>query len=274
MIKEYSLKNAVKWMGALSIFFVTGCSSVPLQHPSTGAIDSTAVTEQEAEQAWADILKRGVNAKGQIDFQKIATAPENLHRFLSYIGRTKIQVAKDSESSRRKALAFYINAYNAMAMSGVIHKEFPEDFESFYDRARFFKLTTFKVGGRSISLSNFENNVIRPLNEPRVHFVLNCMVRSCPRLPQVPVTAARLDEQLDLYAKEFFNSDKHVRVDEANKTVYFSKILDFYTEDFVNERESDSLIEYSNRFRKNRIDESYKIEFIPYDWTVNYQKSP
>lgn len=274
MIKKPSWKKALNWIGAISFIFVAGCSSVPLQHPTTGAIESTAVTEQEAEQAWADILKRGVNAKGQIDFRKIATTPENLHRFLSFIGRTKIQVTKDSDLSRRKALAFYINSYNAMAMSGVIHKEFPEDFESLYDRARFFKLTTFKVGGRSISLSNFENNVIRPMNEPRVHFVLNCMVRSCPRLPQVPVTAARLDEQLDLYAKEFFNSERHVRVDDTNKTVYFSKILDFYTEDFVNDRESGSLIEYSNQFRKNRIDESYKIEFIPYDWTVNYQKSP
>ncbi|QPJ63282.1 MAG: DUF547 domain-containing protein [Candidatus Nitronauta litoralis] len=271
---NYRLKKLLNWFGILSLILISGCSSVPLYHPSTGAIDSTEVTDSEAEQAWADVLQRGVNSKGQIDFQKIAGSPDSLHRFLSYIGRTKIENPGGSDLARQKALAFYINSYNAMAMYGVIHKEFPVDFDSLYDRARFFKLTTFKVGGRSISLSNYENNVIRPLNEPRIHFVLNCMVRSCPRLPQVPITAAKLDEQLDFYAREFFNSEKHVRVDTPNKTVFFSRILGFYKDDFVNEHESENLISYANRFRKNPIDESFNVDFIPYDWSVNYQVNP
>jgi hypothetical protein len=61
----------------------------------------------------------------------------------------------------------------------------------------FFYLRTFTIGGKSISLYTFENDVIRPLGEERVHFALNCMVVSCPRLPRVAFSAAELDGQLD-----------------------------------------------------------------------------
>ena len=44
-----------------------------------------------------------------------------------------------------------------------------------------------------MSLYTFENEVIRPLGEPRVHFALNCLVRGCPRLPPTPFVAERLD---------------------------------------------------------------------------------
>ena len=39
-----------------------------------------------------------------------------------------------------------------------------------------------------MSLYTLENDVIRPLGDERVHFALNCMVVSCPRLPRVAFT--------------------------------------------------------------------------------------
>ena len=48
------------------------------------------------------------------------------------------------------------------------------------------------VGGKTISLYKLENDVIRPLGEERVHFALNCMVVSCPRLPRAAFSAAAL----------------------------------------------------------------------------------
>jgi hypothetical protein len=44
-----------------------------------------------------------------------------------------------------------------------------------------FYLRTFTVGRKSISLYKFENDLIRPLGEERVHFALNCMVSSAAR---------------------------------------------------------------------------------------------
>ncbi len=258
----------------LFLLVLTGCGSVPAIHPYTGAVESTAITKEEAEAAWSRVLTSAVNRQGQIDFKKVAASPNNLHRFLSYIERVELTGNPPGPGSRDESLAFFINSYNALALYGVIHKEYPEDFDNILDRAEFFTLTTFKVGGKSISLYNYENRLIRAFKEPRIHFVLNCMVKSCPRLPQIPITAKNLNEQLDHYAKEFFNSNKHVEIDAKNKTVYFSEILDFYTDDFVNDEQSPNLIAYANRYRIDPIDETFDIKFIPYDWTVNYQKHP
>src|SRR5207248_1310678 len=61
----------------------------------------------------------------------------------------------------------------------------------------FFYLKKVTVGGKSISLYDLENDVIRPLGEERVHFALNCMAVSCPRLPRTAFTADALEQQLD-----------------------------------------------------------------------------
>ena len=37
------------------------------------------------------------------------------------------------------------------------------------------------------------------------------------------------------------------------------------------EKEAKTLIAYINRYRREPIDETFEVEFIPYDWTVNYQ---
>ena len=39
----------------------------------------------------------------------------------------------------------------------------------------FFALGKVQVGGEAISLYDYENKVIRPLGDARIHFALNCM---------------------------------------------------------------------------------------------------
>ena len=70
--------------------------------------------------------------------------------------------------------------------------------------------------------------MIRERGDPRIHFALNCMVRSCPRLPQLPFRAETLDAQLDGAAEEFLNDTRHVKLSPEERTVYLSSILDWY----------------------------------------------
>ena len=136
-------------------------------------------------------------------------------------------------------------------------------------KIKFFFLTRIRVGGEPWSLYSYENDVIRALHEPRVHFALNCMSVSCPRLPRVPFTGANLDAELDAAAREFFNDARNVRVDHASHTVHLSEILDFYTKDFL--ASAPSLLAYVNRYRAARVPEDYAVKFFAYDWTVNRQ---
>src|SRR5713226_8718243 len=92
----------------------------------------------------------------------------------------------------------------------------------------FFYLRTFTIGGRSVSLYSFENDVIRPLGEERLHFALNCMVVSCSMLPRTAFMANQLDRQLRVAVHEFVNEPRNVRVDAAEDTVWLSAIFQLY----------------------------------------------
>jgi len=95
------------------------------------------------------------------------------------------------------------------------------------------------------------------------------MVKGCPRLPQVTFTVADVNSQLDREAKRFFNEERNVRVVNTEKKVYLSSILKFYTVDFL--KKAASLIDYANQYREQKIPTDYRVDFIPYDWTVNLQ---
>jgi hypothetical protein len=150
-------------------------------------------------------------------------------------------------------------------MYNAVRSGIPEELDS--RKVKFFYRDRFELGGRRISLYALENQVIRPLGDPRVHFALNCMARSCPRLPKEPFRAETLDADLDRLAREFCNDPRNAAVDPAAKVVRFSEILKFYTEDFL--KAAPSLVAYANRYRDEKIPEDYRVEFIPYDWTLN-----
>ena len=141
----------------------------------------------------------------------------------------------------------------------------------FFKRASFFKFRRVVIAGAKTNLYDYENKVIRPLDEPRVHFALNCMVRDCPQLPREPFSADTLDQQLDSASWEFFNKDKHLRIDQQGKRIWVSAILDFYTEDFVSSGKPGDLPRYINRYRKTPLPDGYSVRFMDYDWTINQQ---
>ena len=123
------------------------------------------------------------------------------------------------------------------------------------------------IGGERISLYDLENERIRPIGDERVHFALNCMVVSCPRLPRVPFDGATLDRQLDQAARDFFAEPRNLTVDPQRREIRVSRILDFYTEDFL--KQAPSLADYIERWRADKLPRDYALRFFPYDWTIN-----
>jgi hypothetical protein len=237
-------------------------------------LPAQAVTQQDYDIAlaqWAEVLTAFVNEEGQTDFAALAGQKEALLVYVDFVATVSPQSHPLLFPTPADVLAYHINTYNALAMYGVIDEELPANFDSFFKRLSFFKLRDIRIGGKSTSLYDYENDVIRSLNEPRIHFALNCMVKDCPRLPMVPFDAAELDAQLSELTWQFFNKEKHLRIDSENKIVYVSEILDFYTEDFVVSGDQQDLLAYINRYQKVAIPADYQVEFIDYDWTINQQ---
>ena len=214
-------------------------------------------------------MTRFVDEQGRTDFHALAANRKDLDEFAAYVARVSPATSPELFPRRADVLAYHLNAYNALAMKGVIDEGVTDGFTSFFKRQLFFRFRKVTVGGVSMSLSAYENDVIRPLGEPRVHFALNCMVRSCPRLPQEAFNADELEAQLEAAAREFLNDPRNVRVDAAAREVWLSSILDFYTRDFAPDGKRRSLIEYVNRYRDEPVDPGFAVKFIPYDWTLN-----
>ena len=251
--------------GALSI--VTGaCSTLP--EPTTPTAGPVADADA-ANASWARVLERHVDGQGRIDFVGMSTQPDDLNRYVAYVFRNGPETTPASFPTPADRLSYHINAYNALAMYNVIHSGFPADLDSGLTKLNFFYLTRFDVDGRRTNLYDYENEVIRRLGDPRIHFALNCMARACPRLPQAPFVAGDLDAQLEREARFFFSEARNLRVDHDERAVYLSEILDFFTEDFL--AVSPSLIAYVNRYVEPPVPEDYDVRFIPYDWTINAQ---
>ena len=238
-----------------------GCSTLRATPPVTPLAS-------DAAWSWNDVLGRRVDEGGRVDFRGIAADRGPLEMVVARIGLSAPGNDPAAFPTRADALAFHVNAYNALAMYNVVRSGIPERL-NLLDRVEFFKLTSVVVGGQAISLYDYENDVIRPLGEERVHFALNCMSVSCPRLPRGPFTAANLDGELDDATRLFLAEPRNVQVDDAGRVVRLSAIFDFYEADFL--KRAPSLVAWVNRYRAEPIPADYRVEFLPYDWTINAQ---
>ena len=70
--------------------------------------------------------------------------------------------------------------------------------------------------------------------------------------------------------KTALNNPTYIQVDNKKETVRLPMIFKWYQKDF--EQEAGTVVAYINRYRKNPIPDSYKIEFYPYDWSLNDKK--
>ncbi len=224
------------------------------------------VDKSAAERLWAEVLAEHVDSQGRVNFKALAQRPDKLAQVVSFVEANSPDNHPDWYATPQSVLAYHINAYNALAMYSVIQEGIPEALKG-YRFFKFFFSNKVIVGGKPISLYAYENEVIRPLGEPRIHFALNCMSVGCPRLPQVPFKADQLDQQLETEAKRFFNEERNVKIDAGTRSVELSEILKFYTEDFL--RVSGSLISFANRYRSMPIPGNYEVRFQTYDWTIN-----
>ena len=254
--------------GAPRLLIVALVSSVVAAAWVTGARASTPPDAAAANASWARVLERFVDHQGRVDFQGLAEDRVDLDRYVSWVASTSPERHPERFPDAASRLAFYLNSYNALSMHGVLETGIPRSLDGFM-KVSFFVLRHVVVGGRSRSLLAYENDVIRTLGEPRVHFALNCMAVSCPRLPRKPFTAQNLDAELEREALRFFAEPRNLMVDAQTRTITFNEILAFFPEDFL--AVAPSLAAYANRYALDPVPLDYQVQFRPYDWGVNAQ---
>ena len=245
---------------ALLALVLSACTTVA---PPPAAPVASA---DDALRAWATVLTRFVDERGEVDFAALARDRGDLNRYVRYVAETPPESLPDGPAR----LAHFINAYNALSMFNVVDSGIPQTHAG-WNKVGFFVLRQFTVGDRAMSLRGFENDVIRPYararGDPRIHFALNCSAVACPVLPRTPFSSEGLDAELERETRAFFARPINFRIDAAMRTVWLSEILDFYPEDFVPVPAA-SLLVYANRYAPQAAALDFMVRFTPYDWTV------
>jgi len=234
---------------------------------------------------WSQVLARVVDENGRVDYEALAEDRRQLDRYLEAIAETGPRSTPERFPTKADELAYYVNAYNALVFQGVLDGDL-EDAETVWQGLLpgygFFVGKKFRLDGQSINLRNLENKIVRArYGDARIHAALNCASVGCPRLPTTAFQPGRLEVELNTAMIEFVSSEQHVRVDAGSRTVYLSKIFDWYEEDFIeDEREAGnpkpSLIAYVNRYRGTAapIPEEFTVRFLDYDKRLNSAPDP
>lgn len=208
----------------------------------------------------ADAFFNNYVSNGKVAYSKIKSAPASLNELTNLV--EKITVTKSDANTYQ---AFWINAYNLSVIKGIIDN-YPT--KSPLDNAGFFDKTTYKVAGKSITLNDIENKILRAqFKDARFHFVLVCGAIGCPPLISKAYLPSTLDAQMDKQTKIALNGS-FLRVNTKKKRVEGSQILEWYKEDFV---QKGSEIDFINSYRTEKIPNNYKLSYFTYNWNLNKQ---
>lgn len=236
-------------------------------------------------QTWTEILQRYVDHKGLVDYKGLIDNRESFDRYVSSIEKVSPDSNPELFSSPAQSLAYYLNAYNAQVVKGVLARG-PEQesvWKGWISGLAFFVRMDIIIGGNNTNLKELEDDIIRArYKDPRVHAALNCASIGCPRLIREAYSAEKLEQQLDAAVSEFLNGEMYVRIDGEKKQVWLSKIFDWYEKDFLRyetrngntgKNKDRKLIDYVNRYRAadHQIPDDYDVKILKYDKRINHQ---
>lgn len=187
----------------------------------------------------------------------------------------QVRAAKPSRLARNDELAYWINAYNILTID-LILEHYPV--ESIRELGSFFSpvwdKTVATIEGREISLGFIEHEILRKLDEPRIHAAIVCASTSCPPLARTPFRSDTLDANLTAAMRAWLESPKKgIAIDRANRRVRLSPIFDWFEEDFASRggvlTAITAYVSSEDAEWLRTVGPSAQIRYFDYDWTLN-----
>lgn len=216
------------------------------------------------------VLQEHVDEKGRVNYTKLKANPEKLEAYLDLLA-----VANPAELSYNAQLVFWVNAYNALVIKGVIDHYPTTSVRKVKWFNGFFSRLKFRVAGKTYTLNQIEHGIIRmEFVDPRVHFILVCASSSCPPMEKRAFSVEDIEERLETATFNFIQDPTKVRLDRAKRRVYLSKIFKWYDDDFREGYDgvADFLADYLQPEDADFVlAEDVKFHHLDYDWTLNDQ---
>jgi uncharacterized protein DUF547 len=245
------MKRRIFAPAASLLLLVPAAFTVAAPQPDTAAFD--AVLQARAR-------------NGGYDYA--GTTGQDKKRLAAYMANLGDANPASMTPDERKA--FYINAYNAVAISTVLDK-YPT--KSILDIDGAFKTIPHRVGGEMLTLDAIENK-LRESKDSRIHYAIVCASKSCPPLAPKAYVAEGLSAALDRQGREFVNDASKNQIDRGKGRVALSKIFFWNRKEF--ERDGGgSLLKEVSKFSSDAATASWlagfgkEPEFLEYDWALN-----
>ncbi|TWT64040.1 DUF547 domain-containing protein [Rubinisphaera italica] len=225
---------------------------------------------------WNSLLSKYVDNNGYVDYSTWKASSADQQLLDTYI--QQLSAASFSTNSTREAkLAFWINAYNAVSVKGIL-REYPTTSIRNHT-AKVYGYNIWKdlqllVGSQPYSLEAIEHEVLRKMGEPRIHFAIVCASIGCPRLYNEAYTASKLDEQLTLNTQAFFADPTKFTADTASGTIQVSPIMKWFAEDFGSNTAAQmkTIAPYvPDQAQALTASGQARVNYLDYDWGLNDQ---
>ncbi|MEO0574203.1 MAG: DUF547 domain-containing protein [Pseudomonadota bacterium] len=232
------------------------------------AVISPTASAQESAAVFAPfgtLLASSVD-RGHVDYAAFANEPA-FAAVIEELATTSLA----SSATQAERLAFYINAYNAVSIQGILDGYSPS---SIWGRQRFFKRRKYDLFNTSMSLYTLEHKRIINEGDPRIHFAIVCASQSCPPLQSWLYTAEDLDEQLKNVTASFINNSASNQFDVEKRQAKVSRIFKWYADEFE-AAGGGSLAGFLARYvaddtlKQSLQNDDWSFDYLSYDWNLN-----
>ncbi len=165
---------------------------------------------------------------GLVYYRALRADRARLDRYVASLNTPDVAAAAESWDKPRQ-MAFWINAYNAIALqTGVEH--YPSSMRQVpgaFDRIR------HAVAGKSLTLDQIETTILAAYGDPRVYLVLGRSAMGSGRLRSEAFSGPRLEAQLEQSAQQFATDPDRVRVDPLAGTLSVSPLFSWRAQPFI-----------------------------------------
>lgn len=204
-----------------------------------------------------------------------------------------LAAASIDKSPQNAQIAFWLNAYDALALRTVIDHypaprrstEYPQG--SIRQTPGAFERLPHRVAGRTLTLDQIEQTILSKYSDPRLHFAVGRGSVGGGRLRSEIFTAELLEKQLAEVASECVTRAECIQIDNATNTVNASSIFSWNEKEFVAAYADKAAELYATRSPIERAilgfvrpkllqterdfleKNTFRLAYQPFDWSLN-----
>lgn len=203
-----------------------------------------------------DFLKKHVSSKGVVDYDKVLKDMNEIRN----IAQNFAKISPNKSWSEAEVKTYWINVYNANIIKLLV-ENYPIKSINYIREP--FKMQFIDFDGEKISLDHIEHEILRPMNDPRVHFALYSTAISSPLLKNTAYSSNSIDYDLDVATSNYINDSTKNTIGTA--TCELSKIFEWYFTDFIGPM---NMVGFINKYAATKINDNTKLIFKEYDWNL------